>query len=77
MKKEIPDLVISDNYLPHINGIELACINESFKTKIPFILMSAFNNLKDKISELNVVAFLEKPIDIKLLDKHIKDTFTV
>jgi len=73
MKKEQPDLVISDNRLPHIDGIELACINESFRTKIPFILTSAYNNLQDRISKLNVVAFLEKPVDIKILEGFVKE----
>jgi DNA-binding response OmpR family regulator len=73
MKKEKPDLVITDNRLPHLDGIELACINESFKTKIPFILTSAYDNLQDKISKLNVIAFLEKPIDIKILEGYVKE----
>ncbi len=73
MKSEKPDLVISDNRLPNLDGLELACINESFSEKIPFILMSAYNNLKDKIANLNVIAFLEKPIDIKLLDGYVKE----
>lgn len=72
MKKGNPDLVISDNRLPNINGIELACINESFTKKIPFILTSAYNNLIDAISKLNVIAFLEKPLDIKILDNYVK-----
>lgn len=73
MKKEIPDLVITDNRLPHIDGIELACINESFKTKIPFILTSAYDNLQDKISKLNVIAFIQKPIDIRILEEYVKE----
>jgi len=73
MKREIPDLVISDNRLPHLDGIELAYINESFKSKIPFILTSAYENLQDKISRLNVIAFLEKPIDIKILEGYVKE----
>ncbi|MCX6165073.1 MAG: response regulator [Ignavibacteriae bacterium] len=73
MKKEKPDLVITDNRLPHIDGIELACINESFKTKIPFILTSAYDDLQDRISKLNVIAFLEKPIDIKILEGYVKE----
>lgn len=72
MKNESPDLVISDNRLPHIDGIELACINESFQKKIPFILTSAHDNLRERISNLSVVAFLEKPIDIKALNQHIR-----
>ena len=67
MKKDKPDLIITDNRLPNIDGIELACINESFTKKIPFIITSAYDNLKDIISKLNVISFLEKPIDIILL----------
>jgi|WetSurMetagenome_2_1015567.scaffolds.fasta_scaffold508888_1 DNA-binding NtrC family response regulator len=71
MKQEKPDLVITDNRLPHLDGIELACINESFKTKIPFIITSAYNNLQEYIKNLEIIAFMQKPIDIKLLNNYI------
>jgi len=71
MKQEKPDLVITDNRLPHLDGIELACINESFKNKIPFIITSAYNNLQEYIKNLDVIAFIQKPIDIKLLNYYI------
>lgn len=72
MKEGKPDLVITDNRLPHLDGIELACINESFNTKIPFIITSAYDNLRDLIQNLNVVAFIPKPIDIKLLNEFVE-----
>jgi DNA-binding NtrC family response regulator len=71
MKNDKPDLIITDNKLPHIDGIELACINESFSKKIPFIITSAYNNVKDLISKLNVIAFLEKPIDVMMLRDYV------
>lgn len=77
MKEDKPDLVITDNRLPHLEGIELACINESFKTKIPFIITSAYDNLKDLIQNLNVIAFIPKPIDIKLLNEYVKKALPV
>jgi DNA-binding NtrC family response regulator len=77
MKEGKPDLVITDNRLPHLEGIELACINESFKTKIPFIITSAYDNLKDLIQNLNVIAFIPKPIDIKLLNEYVKKALPV
>jgi DNA-binding NtrC family response regulator len=72
MKQENPALVITDNRLPNLEGIELACINESFKSKIPFIITSAYDNLQEYINKLNVIAFIQKPIDIKILDNYIK-----
>jgi two-component system response regulator AtoC len=74
MKKDKPDLVITDNRLPNIDGIELACINESFSNKIPFIITSAYDSMKELISKLNVISFLEKPIDIILLREFIDKT---
>ena len=67
MKTINPDLIITDNRLPNINGIELACINESFNKKIPIILMSGFDDVLEFIDNLNVIAFIKKPIDVKLL----------
>lgn len=72
MKKDRPDLIVTDNRLPNIDGIELACINESFSEKIPFIITSAYDNLKNYISKLNIIAFLEKPIDIMRLRDYIE-----
>lgn len=71
MKKDKPDLVITDNRLPHLNGIELAFINESLSTKIPFIITSGYNNLQEYLEGLNVIAYLRKPINIKVLDSYI------
>ena len=76
MKKSSPDLVISDNKLPNVNGIELACINESFEKKIPFILISAFDNLQEYIKNLGVIEFIQKPIDIRQLKTSIDRVFS-
>jgi DNA-binding NtrC family response regulator len=75
MKNYNPDLVISDNRLPYLNGIELACINESFKNKIPFIIMSGYDDIQEYIKDLNVIAFIQKPVDIKLLDYYINQAW--
>lgn len=71
MKKNRPDLIISDNRLPKIDGIELAYINESFVSKIPFIITSAYDNLETVVSKLNILAFLEKPIDVMRLKGYV------
>lgn len=75
MKSAKPDLVLTDNRLPKVNGIELACINESFTHKIPFIIISAFDNLQDYTVNLNVKSFMQKPIDIMALKAKIENIF--
>jgi len=75
MKKQNPDLVITDNRLPHINGIELACINAGFKKRIPFIIVSAFDNLSEYIENLGEIVFIQKPIDIKYLKQCVENAF--
>ncbi|MBI5402305.1 MAG: response regulator [Ignavibacteriae bacterium] len=76
MKSVNPDLVLTDNRLPKVNGIELACINESFNPKIPFIIISASDNLQDYIVNLSVKSFMQKPIDIMVLKETIENIFT-
>jgi DNA-binding NtrC family response regulator len=76
MKNSSPDLVISDNKLPNVDGIELACINESFDKKIPFILISGYDNLQEYLKNLGVIEFMQKPIDIKQLKTCIERVFT-
>jgi len=75
MKNDRPDLVITDNQLPNINGIELACINESFTKKIPFIIISAYDNLQEYLKNIDIIAFLQKPIDINQLKFYVETAF--
>lgn len=69
------DLVITDLNMPKMDGFELlAHINNKYST-MPTIVMTAFSTdqIKDKISEMGAVQFLEKPLNydfLKNLDFH-------
>jgi DNA-binding response OmpR family regulator len=71
IKNKNPDIVISDNLMPKLSGIELASTLKDISRKIPFILISSFKNSKELIEGLEIFAFLEKPIDIKELEYNI------
>jgi DNA-binding NtrC family response regulator len=66
-----PDLVISDVRMPGLSGIELAYVLKGFKYNIPLILISAQNiDDKDLLKYLSF-KFLEKPLDMELLNQYI------
>ncbi|MPZ21962.1 MAG: response regulator [Dehalococcoidia bacterium] len=61
-----PDLVIFDLLLPAIDGWRLAeqlAANES-TANIPRVLLSGMRGLGEIASELNVDAYLSKPVDV-------------
>jgi len=71
IKNNNPDVVISDNFMPRLSGMELATKLKKISRKIPFILISSFKNSKELIEDVEIFAFLEKPIDIKELESNI------
>ncbi|MBO9732425.1 MAG: response regulator [Chitinophaga sp.] len=76
IRKELPDLVISDILMPEMNGHELCrLIKATFETShIPLILLSALNSQTDQLYGLGLGAddYLTKPFDIPLLVQKIK-----
>ena len=71
IKNKNPDVVISDNMMPKLSGIELASTLKEISRKIPFILISSNKNSKELLEGVEIFAFLEKPIDIKELNSNI------
>lgn len=63
----VPDLVISDLYIPGMSGINLCkSLKNDVETRhIPFLLLSAHANEKTRIASLQAGAedFLEKPLN--------------
>lgn len=71
IRNSTPDLIISDVRMPGLSGIELAYVLKGFKYNIPLILISA-HNIDDKdIKKYLSFDFLEKPLDIELLNQYI------
>lgn len=70
----MPDLILMDNWLPDITGIEatrLLKANEALKN-IPVIYFSANSNISALAEEAGADDFLAKPFDIDLFEKTVK-----
>jgi DNA-binding NtrC family response regulator len=65
IKKEKPDIVISDIRMPHLNGLELLKIIKESSFNIPVLLMTAYDDLESTIKAMQLGAYdyLEKPIE--------------
>lgn len=78
LKKEIPDLILSDIMMPEMNGWELfEKIKKSPKLKkIPFIFISAACAETSKTkAELQADDFIEKPVTPEEILKKIENIF--
>ncbi len=75
IKKNYPDLIISDIMMPEMDGIEFCIsIRKSINTShIPLILLTAMNSMQDKIRGLEYGAddYIEKPFDLDYLKARI------
>jgi len=73
MREAIYDWVISDINMDQLNGIELSKKIRSEFPKTKIILMTAFET-PDKIAELDIDAYLEKPVHaedlLKIINAH-------
>jgi PAS domain S-box-containing protein len=60
------DMIISDQTMPSITGIELADILREKNSEIPFILISGYSNVinKNKIDASGITTLLKKPLDL-------------
>ena len=71
VKKDKPDLIISDVEMPKLNGLELCQkLKENFDTKlIPIILITSNTQIQDKLSGLRSGAddYFIKPLHLKNL----------
>jgi signal transduction histidine kinase/ligand-binding sensor domain-containing protein/DNA-binding response OmpR family regulator len=74
-KRLIPDLIISDIKMPHMDGIELCNrLKDSEKTShIPIILLTAYSSKQSKIEGLKkgADAYLAKPFNVDMLNAQI------
>ena len=77
IKKEMPDLVILDHMMPKMEGVKICALLKVDKRycKIPIISItaSAEDAIRKLSEEARVDVFLNKPIDLKELDKRIDE----
>jgi len=77
--KIMPDMIISDVKMPGMDGLTfLKKIRENHKD-IPFLLVTAFGDIKDAVHalKLGAVDYLEKPIDFDELRTAVKDALHI
>lgn len=68
-----PDIVVTDIEMPHIGGIEMCAEIRKIDKDVPIVIVTAFSEpeLMQKCKELNVGAYLLKPVDFDELDATI------
>ncbi len=71
IKKNIPDLVISDIRMSGLDGIELAEIIKGLYHNLPVILLSCYDNDDLDLDSTYCFAFLQKPLNISDLRRNI------
>lgn len=74
LESEKMDLVVTDIKMPGMHGFELIAKIRSKNKKLPVIVCSGYNAMK-KYSDMHfydVAAFIEKPVNIKILEKEIR-----
>lgn len=79
MNNKMPDLILLDLLMPHIDGFEfLKEIKSNEKTcNIPVIIVSALTDQVSiqKTKDMGAVEFIKKPVDIQKLLKHVESVF--
>jgi len=72
------DLVISDIYMPKLDGLSMIKEMKKLNPNIVFLLTTAYNNQEYLLEaiELGVLSYIVKPIDIDLLFKKIELAYT-
>ncbi len=71
------NLVILDIKMPGIHGLEILRKVRENGNKIPIVICSAFEGMKDDISikSLGISDYLVKPVDLRILSHSIKKVF--
>jgi two-component system chemotaxis response regulator CheY len=73
------DLIISDLKMPSLDGFELLenLNNNGWFSKIPVIILSGFDEDKDKCMESGAYAYIGKPFEPQKLISEIKRALSV
>ncbi len=72
------DLVISDIYMPKMDGLMMMREIKKLDAHTPFLLLTAYSNQEYMLEaiELGVLSYLVKPIDVKVLFQKMELAYT-
>ena len=72
--KHVPDIILMDNWLPNLSGIEATKLIRSNTTikHIPVIYFSANNNVEKLAEEADADDYLAEPFNIADLEKIVR-----
>jgi len=73
VKKNAPDLIVSDIRMPKLTGLELLYVLNGMKFEKPVIFISSYDYLDASSTKLNIFAHIQKPINIFELYRCIKN----
>jgi len=70
-----PDIVVTDIEMPHIGGLEMCAEIRKIDKDTPLVMVTAFSEpeIMQKCKELNVDAYLLKPVDFSELDTVVSE----
>ena len=73
LKKELPDIVITDLKMPDIGGLEVMHIVRSLSANTQFIVVTAFGETDTAVAALREGAldYLKKPLNLKLVQNYL------
>lgn len=73
-RPEYFDIILSDSRMPEMTGLELAEEIRKVRPKMPFILITAFDDTQDnpKFAELQITDIVPKPFRIERLQRSLR-----
>lgn len=77
VKETVPDLIIMDNWIPNIGGIEATKLLKSDNQfrHIPVIYCSANSDIETLAKQAGAQAYLSKPFDLSELEDVVAEMF--
>lgn len=77
IEKDEPDVMVLDLKMPGINGMDVLRKVKKERPQVEVIILTGHGSEKDKTTalELGAFAYLEKPVDIEVLTKTMKEAY--
>ena len=79
IEADAPDMVVSDVRMPGASGLELLAAARKRAAALPFLLVTAYADIRDSVAalKLGAVDYLAKPVDLDELLACVQDTLGI